>query len=143
MVKLTYPVGSATNIPVKCVSYDIENSWVHGLKYCGYIDVYNEIQGVSKQQRMEIVRRYEKTKYPNILNDMRKYWMLCLRTFMLNNRIKDTEYVAHFYDAIYLNTNRQMKTKIFIRGIGNINFRKEYEEVPLSKIKDHIRTGCK
>lgn len=143
MVKIKYPVGVSNSVPRKAISYDIESSWVHGLKYCGYIDVYKEIQGVTKEERMRIVRNYEKGKYPNILKDMRKYWMKCLQTFILANKIQNKEYVAHFYDAIYLNNNRPMKTKIFIKGIGIINFRREYERIPVEKIYDHIKIGCR
>lgn len=144
MFKIDKPVGKSNKAKrgIKYISFDIEDSWRKGLAYCGEDELLNHISGKSKIERMKIINEWTKDNNPHLMKWMEDFWMKCLNNFIQINEINEKEYVAHFYDAIYLNVDRDFNNTIELKHYnGIITFRKEYEEAPLNKIVEHMIKG--
>lgn len=141
MFKLTEPIGKSKKAQrgTKYVSFDIIDSWNKGLTYCGEDDLLNNIAGKSKNERMKIIHNRISDGNPHLMKWMENFWLKCLNRFISINNITEAEYVAHFYDAIYLIVDREFKDTIEIKHYyGPIKFRKEYEEAPINDIVSHM-----
>lgn len=144
MFKVDKPIGKSSKAKreIKYIGFDIIDSWNKGLRYCGEDELLNRVSGKSKIERMKIVREWNKEHNPHLMKWMEDFWMKCINNFIKINGITEREYVAHFYDAIYLNVDRDFNDTITLKHYnGPITFRKEYEEAPIDKIVEHMIKG--
>ena len=127
MFEVKQNVMKLKNKEFDIIEYDMINSWNVILHYLGYDNIIKEIEGMDKRQRMEYIRFLVATDYPNLMNEMENTWREWIQEFVDLNKIEKKDVVKVFYDAIYLEPEKEIKhltTK-------HITFRIRFHEKPL------------
>lgn len=105
----------------KLATYDIDNSWLHGLNVLGYPKIAQDIHNTTKMERLAKIYKYEK-KIPNLLEKCENIWLKWIKKFIALNNISISDIQSINYDAITIKASVKI-THEYINK--NVKFDKE------------------